>query len=244
MKFRVHLFIFESSGSYTYYHPLNLNATCTEAKWDSTILMKAELMKLTYSRAVKQIRRAAGFTLVEIVIVITIMGIMAYGLASAFSGGDESKVTSLHARGTDLVKAVNLYKARTGCVPNRLDVLFQKSLAVAGNNYCGQATTINYGAENYISPMPVDSNNKLKLEGLGLSGATVTITQNYGGGNNYALKFESLPTDFARKLMTKCSGADYSTAAFPTTFDTSACAGQVDVPTAGMAEVNMLISKY
>lgn len=202
-------------------------------------------MTTTTLGTLKQYRRTStGFTLIELVIGIAILGTLLFGLMSALSGGDDSKVTALFSRGNDMVKAVNLYKARTGCVPNRLDVLFQKSLATAANNYCGQSTTVTYGTDNYISPLPTDANNKLKLDGLGLSGATATITQNYGGGSNYALKLESITTDIARKLMTKCTGTDYTTAAFPNNFDTSTCAGSVDVPTAGMSEVNILIAKY
>ncbi len=191
-----------------------------------------------------------GFSLVEVIITIAIIGILTAGLMTALSSGDDSKVTALFAKAQDIAKAVTLYEARTGCVPARLDLLFNKALAATpANNFCNQATTALYGNEDYISAMPVSATGlaagstqgPLDLTKLGFSNAYIWIQQNTGGIQDYSLMISGLPLQDQQELMSKCDGQDFSQGqAMPQ----SGSANATWPCTQSGSDVTMLINKY
>ena len=188
------------------------------------------------------ITRQGGFCLVEVIITIAIIGILTAGLLTALSSGNDSKVTALFAKAQDIAKAVSLYEAKTGCTPNQLPVLFNKALATAANNYCGQDTTALYGSEDYISAMPLvaGTTNQLDLTKVGFSGAAIWIDTNYGA-NDYILSIGGLPVKDEQSLISKCDGMDYTNGtALPTgnAIVTMPCVDN------GAGTAVMLINKY
>ena len=158
-----------------------------------------------------------GFSLVEVIITIAIIGILTAGLMTALSSGDNSKIVALFSKTQDIVKAVSLYQAKTSCTPRYLTVLFDKSQAqTITNNFCNQSTTALYGNEQYISPMPVAaaSTNALDLTKIGFPGSYVTIVNTVGGNNVYALQITGLTTTQQEEFMNQCigqNGVDYTT---------------------------------
>jgi prepilin-type N-terminal cleavage/methylation domain-containing protein len=193
----------------------------------------------------KQIgKKQSGFTLVEIIVVLAIIGIFSAVLFKSFSG-DSSKVTALQVKSNEIRDAVLLYNTKTGCMPNRLDVLFNKSLAIAANNFCGQDTTANYGTSDYIAPLqpstPGASVNGLDMGQTGLSGSYISIGKDVGGINDYGLKIAGLSAESQTGLMGLCNGVDYSTGA---TMPTGAAIATNRCVANGASEVDMMITKY
>ena len=187
--------------------------------------------------------KQAGFSLVEVIITIAIIGILTAGLMTALSGGNDSKLTALFAKAQDVSQAVSLYQSRTGCTPSNLQVLFNKNMATAANNYCGNDTTQLYGASDYISALPVSTVNAsaLDLGKVGFSGAWMTIQQNFGGINDYVLEIGGLSTTNQQALVSKCDGVDYTNGvAMPT----NGAIASTPCVSDGAGDVMMLINKY
>lgn len=154
-----------------------------------------------------------GFTLLELVIGIAIIGLILFGIATAMNGGDEAKVTAVLSKAEEYSNAIAIYKRNTGCVPNNLAVLFNRSNATATNNFCGENTSANYGPHSeYTKPLPLDDSSRAKLDGLGLSGATVSIYRDGISPYNYMLKFEQLGESMVQNLVAKCNGISPSEA--------------------------------
>ena len=184
-----------------------------------------------------------GFSLVEVIITIAIIGILTAGLMTALSGGNDSKLTALFAKAQDISQAVSLYQSRTGCTPSNLEVLFNKAMATAANNFCGNDTTQLYGAGDYISALPVSTVNTsaLDLSKVGFSGAWLTIQQNFGGINDYVLEIGGLSTTNQEALVSKCDGVDYTNG---TAMPTTAAIATTPCVSDGAGDVMMLINKY
>lgn len=191
----------------------------------------------------------AGFSLVEVIITIAIIGILTAGLMAALSSGNDSKVTALFAKAQDIAKAVSLYEAKTGCAPNNLAVLFNKTLATAAGNFCGQDTTALYGSEDYISALPTVNaatgaaipNNGLDLTKVGFANAYIWIYKDFAVPS-YSLAIDGLSSDQQEAFMSKCDGVDYTGgAAMPTAaaFNVTPC-----VVGNTATEIIMMINKY
>ena len=194
--------------------------------------------------AVDTARRGAGFSLVELIIAVTIIGIITATAMSAFSGSEATKTAAILSKMEEVANAVAMYQKNTGCVPNNVSVLFNKSLATAANNFCGVDTTTSYGNQDYMAAMPGDGSTGVYLAQLGISGGDLMIRQNLSGTtpNNYSLEIYGLG-DVVNALMSKCNGIDYTnvpTSSLPADFTT----GNACVYVTADNSVGMLISRY
>ncbi len=192
-----------------------------------------------------RIRAHHGFSLVEIIIAVAIVAIVTAAVMTALSGSEASKSAAVMSKLEEVANAVALYQRNTGCVPNTVSVLFDKSLATAANNFCGVSTSASYGNQDYISAMPPDSaGTGVLLTQLGLASGDLLIRQNLSGTtpNNYALEVYNLG-DALYPVLGLCNGVDYTGVAIsslPSDFTN----GVVCVYVSADNSLGMLISRY
>ena len=186
----------------------------------------------------------AGFSRVELVIAVTIIGIITAAAMSALSGSEETKTAAVISKLEEIANAIAIYQKNTGCVPSNVSVLFNKSLATAANNFCGVDTTASYGNQDYLAAMPSDGNGGVYLTQVGVAGGDLLIRQNLPGTtpNNYALEVYNLG-DAINSVMSKCNGVDYAdlpTSSLPADFTNGIACVYVTADNS----VGMLISRY
>lgn len=186
-----------------------------------------------------------GFTLVELLVAIAIIGVFTALGVSALSGGGQTKATALMSKMNEVATAITIFKKNTGCVPSSVSVLFDKTqAAVAANEFCGQPVTTGYGNQDYLSPMSVQATG-VSLASLGLSNVVLYIRKNLSGTtpNNYAIEVDGLPSDVLMTAMSECNGIDYSgmpVTSLPSDFTNGSLCVYVTV-TQGMG---MLINRF
>ncbi len=150
-------------------------------------------------------RRYGGFSALEMIAVLAAMAVIS---ALAIFSYDQS-----NSRGIALSRALNEYanamrmaKTDLSCYPTRLDVLFDRSKAVAANASCGLDLSTQW-RQRYAQPAPVDSNGNIVLSTIG-AGTSLGITSfQDSGGTHWQLIASRVPNEVIPKATDACNGA-------------------------------------
>jgi prepilin-type N-terminal cleavage/methylation domain-containing protein len=160
-----------------------------------------------------QKRRQRGYTLIEIMVVIAVIGLFAGFFITQFSG-DKSKATRLLSDMKLVADATNRGKMDMGGIPNKLSVLWNKTDAIAGNMFNGVAATNSWSGP-YMERQPTDASNNIQEQAIGDS-ATITIAREAAnaatnGGNYtwvYYLRASNVPNGVITEFIKTCSNTD------------------------------------
>ncbi len=163
----------------------------------------------------------AGFTLIETMVVVVILGILSAVLLNKFMG------STVSTRATGLVTTMQLtagsldrYKAELGCYPNRFDALWDRTKASAADTFCGLDHRPGW-MEAFMKPQQVSAdapNNTMLLDDV-QRGVTLAIARQAGGlGTRWVLTAANVPNDIATLAIAKCNATDPN-AAMPVAFN-------------------------
>src|SRR5436190_23265524 len=90
-------------------------------------VMNTPLLRAPRRSAQDRSTRQAGFTLVEIMVVVVIIGLLATLVMPAVIGaGDEARETKARTDVRSIAEAVRMYRVNKGKYPDSLDVLVEK----------------------------------------------------------------------------------------------------------------------
>ncbi len=156
-------------------------------------------------------RGQAGMTMIELAVVMLILGILAFGAFRLFKGGTKSaRAQTLMMTFDQVGGALDRFQAQTGCYPNRLDVLWDRTLAIAANNFCGLDLRPNW-TEPFMKEQPMGAANAMALDSV-QSGSTLQITRAAGGiGTMWLLTAANIPNNIAQIAVNTCNGTDPTT---------------------------------
>jgi len=106
---------------------------------------------MTRPRTVKRSRKQEGFTLVELMVVIVIIGLLAaIVVINVFPSGDKARITRAKADIATIEQALELYKLSNGAFPSTSDGLNALVNAPAGGD------PSKYQKGGYLKKLPLD----------------------------------------------------------------------------------------
>lgn len=153
--------------------------------------------------------KSSGFTLIEILVALSILALLALLAASAFDGS-RSKAQAMISLGKQVGDANIMLKTDTGCYVNKPVALFNATEAQkSANNYCGR-TFKDTWARPYMAQYTVDSSGNLVADKIG-AGVTVSFptpeSASSGGraGKLYFVRFGEVPKDVIKQALVECN---------------------------------------
>lgn len=125
---------------------------CTLTAWGLLNQISMNHMKLAIRTRKKQLKHARGFTLIEIMVVVVILGILATLVVPKIMGRpDEARSVAAKQDVSSLMQALNLYRLDNNRYPTTqqgLDALVHKPTT--------EPLPSNYKQEGYLSKLPSD----------------------------------------------------------------------------------------
>lgn len=159
-------------------------------------------------------RGARGFTMIELAVVMLIISILATGAYRLFKGGTKNaRAETLMLTFDQVGGALERFQGETGCYPNRLNVLWDRTQAIAANNFCGLDLRQNW-VEPYMKEQPINAANPpaMLIDSV-QTGATLQISRVAGGiGTMWLLTATGIPNPIAQLVVNSCNGTDPTTA--------------------------------
>ena len=129
-------------------------------------------MKYAKLRTIPQ-RLQRGFTTLELVIAVIVIGIITAALATFASNTDNAKATALYSMSQDYANALTRLKTELGCYPTRMGALFDR--AQANTSFCGADLTATWNGR-YAAQAPVNAAGNILLDNVA-PGAVASLIQ-------------------------------------------------------------------
>jgi len=151
--------------------------------------------------------KSAGFTIIELVVAIAIIGILAATMTSTMST-DRAKVTSIIDTSAQIKASLARFNADTGCYPHKLDALFVQADATgtaADVGFCTSSVTAAW-RELYLDSTGYNAatNGLLSTQ----FGPSSEITTGYDAvSGTYFLNISNIPTTILNKAVNQCNNA-------------------------------------
>ncbi|KWT98307.1 MULTISPECIES: type II secretion system protein [unclassified Variovorax] len=175
-------------------------------------------MKTPRNRSLRQ----RGFSLIEALVVLTILTIMALLAASAFDGA-RTKAQAMLNLGKQIGEANIKLKLDTGCYVKNAKALFDPvAAAVPANNYCARTFGTNWTSA-YMAKYPTDTTTgAIKFDKLGsevtasFPDAPESVVISGTTWKRYYVRFSNVPVDVVRQGLNECNGNPESKGDFST----------------------------
>ncbi len=163
-------------------------------------------------------RSQRGFTLLEVMIVVAIIGILIGGIAQMVKT-DRTTATTMLTSMSGLSSAMQRAKANMGCYPKVPGALWDSTLPTATNMYCGLPGLVTW-AGPYLEKQPVDSTGaQLQTPKYGDS-SYITINREAtpagGLGWYYYLRANNIQNAVISEALQVCNGKTDSSVTFST----------------------------
>jgi len=155
------------------------------------------------------LRNQSGFTLLELMVVLVIMGVLA-AIVIPKINLSKSKGSMLVTLMRDQGKALISFKNDTACYPTKMAALYDKTQA--DTTFCGIDVRDTW-REPYIKKAQFDSSGNLMI-GEVVTGATISIqTQPNATGTAWILRANGIPKDILNEAEKQCNGTNTQTGA-------------------------------
>lgn len=147
-----------------------------------------------------------GFTLVELLIVLAILGLFAAKLVADYRG-DKAKAQTMLTNMGSLSDATVRMKFDTGCYPTNLSLLTDESLAANGaNNSCGKDLTATWSGP-YLNKTPTNADGTIKADEITGEAYYSFERLNSGGKTYYSVKANGVNMEVVKEAMRICNKA-------------------------------------
>ncbi len=159
-------------------------------------------------------RRAGGFTLVELGIVVAVLLVLAVGVGYFFGVGGQSRNAALIAFQRTVGDAALRMNANTNCIPRQVRGLFDNAANQAANTYCGVDIPPGNWKQPYMQPTDFNAGGDAVVSNI-MSGVSVSIQREAGGvGQRYFTRAAGVPNSQILEMLQECNGSNDTTVGF------------------------------
>jgi prepilin-type N-terminal cleavage/methylation domain-containing protein len=154
-------------------------------------------------------RRMRGFSALEMIAVLAAMAVIS-GIAVFSYDQSHSRAVALAGAMNDYANALRMARMDMSCYPTRLDVLFDRSKAVAANAFCGLDLSSQW-RQRYAQPAPVDASGNVLLSSIGAQVRLTIASSQDAAGTHWQIVASQVPNEVVTRTLEVCNGAGQTT---------------------------------